>query len=275
MPTNIDTNAIAQEITEAYATHQVIAVPPTARGIGFDMPAAYAVEDELVRQRRTSGRKTVGLKLGFANRAVWRALKLDTLAWAHMYDDTVKYAKQNSANVAVGRMYSAKIEPEIVFKLKRTPTGGDDPSAVLEAVEWLALGYEVIDCLYADWKFQPPDLVAAYGLHAALVIGDTRPVRSANIPALAAQLASFTATLSRNGETMAEGGGKNVLQSPALCLGELAAAISRHPTAEPLAAGDIITTGALADNKFIAPGETWTTKLQGLDLPGFTVHIVA
>ena len=39
-----------------------------------------------------------------------------------------------------------------------------DAAAVLEAVEWLALGFEIIDCVYVDWKFQPPDFVAAYGL---------------------------------------------------------------------------------------------------------------
>ena len=44
-----------------------------------------------------AGIATVGRKVGFANKAVWRVLKLETLVWAHMYDDTVRYADRNDA----------------------------------------------------------------------------------------------------------------------------------------------------------------------------------
>ena len=96
-------------------------------------PAAYAVEAELVRLRRASGRTTVGRKVGFANKALWRVLKLDTLVWAHMYDDTVRYAEGGVATLSLGHMYSPKIEPEIVFKLKK-PLASDlrEPAAVLD-----------------------------------------------------------------------------------------------------------------------------------------------
>jgi 2-keto-4-pentenoate hydratase len=114
----------------------------------------------------------VGRKVGYANKAMWRALKLDTLAWAHMYDDTVRYAEGGSASLPVARMCSPKIEPEIVFKLRK-PLGAEqvEPAEVLNAVEWLALGFEIIDCVFADWTFQPVDFVAAFGLHAALIVG--------------------------------------------------------------------------------------------------------
>ena len=95
-------------------------------------------------------------------------------------------------------MTSPRIEPEIVFKLKR-PFAGGDPAAALEAVEWLALGFELIDCVYADWKFQPADFLAAYGLHAGLVVGEPRPVAPAEIPALVDALATFTVALTKNG----------------------------------------------------------------------------
>ena len=47
------------------------------------------------------GRKTVGVKVGYANKAMWRVLKLDTLVWAHMYDDTVRYANANVATLSL------------------------------------------------------------------------------------------------------------------------------------------------------------------------------
>jgi 2-oxo-3-hexenedioate decarboxylase len=267
--------ALADALVEAYARRQFLPAPPSSSVPGFDLASAYAVEAELVARRRASGRSTVGRKVGYANKAVWRALKLETLVWAHMYDDTVRFADGNAALLAIGRMVSPKIEPEIVFKL-RTPIGTADgplePAAVLEHVEWLALGFEIIDAVYADWKFQPSDFVAAYGLHAALVVGDPKPIGRDVIPALVDDLARFKVALLKDGQVAQEGSGRNSLRSPALCLGELAAAIARRPGAEPLGAGEYISSGTLTESTAIAPGETWTAHLAGLDLPDLTLR---
>src|SRR5438552_13648114 len=142
----VDVNALARELMHAHVNGQIIAIPPSSRDPEFDLTAAYAVEAELVRLRRASGRATVGRKVGFANKALWRVLKLDTLVWAHMYDDTVRYAEDGAASLSLGHMFSPKIEPEIVFKLKKPlGTEGRDPAAGLDAVEWLALGFEIVD----------------------------------------------------------------------------------------------------------------------------------
>ena len=162
----IDPNALAHEIAGAYATRALIDAP-SSRDAAFDLAGAYATEAAAVEVRRAAGHQTVGLKVGYANKAMWRALKLDTLVWSHLYDDTVCYADWNDANLASASMVSPKIEPEIVFKLAKAPASSD-PIAVLEAVEWYALGFEIIDCVFPDWKFQPTDFVASRGLHAAL-----------------------------------------------------------------------------------------------------------
>ena len=238
------------------------------------MPSAYAVEAELARIRRVGGRRSVGRKVGFANKAMWRILKLDTLVWAHMYDDTVREAPDNQASLSVAAMFSPRIEPEIVFKLaKPMPAGSGDAAAVLEHVEWLALGFEVNDCLFPDWQFQPADFVAAYGLHAALVIGAPRTVTPDMIATLVEQLPRFTLRLSKDGELVEEGSGKQSLRSPALCLGELAAAVSKGDRPEPLDAGEIISTGTLTAPQPIAAGQTWNAQVDGLDLPGLTLRL--
>ena len=269
----VDRSALAAELMGAYANCQTVAVPPSARDATFDLTAAYAVEAELVRLRRAAGRTTVGRKVGFANKAMWRVLKLNTLVWAHMYDDTVRYAEGNVAELSVARMCSPKIEPEIVFKMKEpVDPGATDAAAVLAAVEWLALGFEIIDCVYADWKYQPADFVAAFGLHAALVVGEPKRLDADMIPALAEQLPKFTVKLLKNGDVADEGSGRNSLRSPALCLGELASAIARQPDAEPLAAGELVSSGTLTESQPIAPGETWVAVLDGLDLPPLTLR---
>ena len=182
----------------------------------------------------------MGRKVGYANKAMWRVLKLDTLVWTHIYDDTVHDAPSGARSLSIARMVSPKIEPEVVVKLK-APLGGDvkDPAAVLGAVEWLALGFEIIDTVYPDWKFQPADFVAVYGLHAALVVGPHRIVDAVSIPRLVDQLSAFKLRLSKNGQIVAEGGGKNALRSPALCVAELASATARQLQPELLAAGEV------------------------------------
>lgn len=268
----IDPAAIAREIITARANREPIAVLPSARGL--DLPAAYAVEAELLRLRREDGRSPVGLKVGYANKAVWRALKLETLTWASMYDDTVTFATAGTATLAVGRMIAPKIEPEIVFKLKAPlPAGLTDPDAVLAYVEWLALGFEIIDCVYPEWKFQPPDFVAAYGLHAALVVGEPYRPAPETFGTLAEQLAAFKVTLSMGDAVAAEGAGKNALRSPALCVAELATARERAGRA-PLAPGDLISTGTLTESHLIHPGERWSAEVAGLGLDRLTLDVM-
>lgn len=264
MSSILDLKQLAGELRNAYATRTIVPSPST-RDAAFERTDAYAVEAELVRLRTSAGSKTAGLKVGYANKAMWRALKLETLVWAHVYDDTVRYASGTSASLSIGRMVAPKIEPEIVFKVKE-PVAGADPAAILAGVEWMALGFEIIDCVFPDWQFQPVDFVAAYGLHAALVVGESQQVTAQNIPALAEQLPKFKLTLSRNGEFVEEGSGRNSLRSPALCLGELA-------RVAPLSPGDLVSSGTLTTPTLIHAGEEWKATLEGLDLQGLTLRI--
>jgi 2-oxo-3-hexenedioate decarboxylase len=268
----INISVLASELTAAFAERRTLATPPSQDGL--DLSTAYAVERELVRIRRSEGRQTVGVKVGYANKAIWRVLTLDTLVWARMYDDTVRYADA-VATISLAQMISPKIEPEIVFKLK-APLGAGvtEAAAALEAVEWLALGFEIIDCPYAGWKFQPADFVAAYGLHAALIVGEPRPVTAANLSELVEQLSKFKVRLSKDGQLVEEGSGRNSLRSPALCLAELASAMARQEGTEPLAAGDLVSSGTLTESTSIQPGATWTASVEGLDLPTLTLTLV-
>jgi 2-oxo-3-hexenedioate decarboxylase len=263
---------LAREILDAYARRRPIAIPPSARDGGLDLASAYAVESEIVRLRLAEGRTIMGLKAGFASKALWRALKLETLVWAHMYDDTVHQASGNVAMLPNDWMFAPKIEPEIVFTLKRPLDATAHPAAALDAVESIALGFEVIDCVFPDWKFQPADFVASKGLHAALIVGEPLAVRPGNIPALIEQLPVFTVKLMKNGQVVAEGGGRNVLRSPAACLAELASAHAKA-SASALPAGSLISSGTMTEPQLIARGDEWIAELTGLDLAPLSLRI--
>jgi hypothetical protein len=86
---------------------------------------------------------------------------------------------------------------------------------------WAALGYEIVDCHYPGWALTPPDMVADFGCHAALVIGTRRRTTVEEVLALS----DLTITLRCDGEDVATGSGTDVLGGPvdAVC------AVAREP----------------------------------------------
>ena len=96
--------------------------PPSASYPEIDIDTAYAIEAGLRQSHIAAGHAVVGRKVGYANKAMWRVLKLNTLVWASMYDDTVHDAATLPA-LSLGKYFSPRIEPEIVFKLKQAPGG--------------------------------------------------------------------------------------------------------------------------------------------------------
>jgi 2-keto-4-pentenoate hydratase len=269
-PDEID--EIAHELMFAYETGRKVAAPPSQRS-GFNLDTAYAVEGKLKQLRADGGHKVVGRKVGYANKAMWRVFKLETLVWAHMYDDTVHYSDNNSATLALSESRSLKIEPEIVFGLKERIAGEEpDAGAALAAVEWLAMGFEIIDCPFPDWQFQPADFVASFGLHVALVIGEQVQVGRDNIATLIEDLGRFKIRMSKNGEFIEEGSGKNSLKSPALCLAELSMAIAKRFPSAPLGAGEIVSSGTLTAGHFLEKNDVWKADLDGISLPSLTLR---
>jgi 2-keto-4-pentenoate hydratase len=271
-----EVETLAHELLSAYNTGQMVPVPPSQRS-GFDLNMAYDVEATLKQFREAGGHRTVGRKVGYANKAMWRVLKLETLVWAHMYDDTVHYSDGNSTTLTLAHPRSLKIEPEIVFGLKQPIIieGGEGPdaAAALAATDWLAVGFEIIDCPFPEWQFQPSDFVASFGLHAALVIGERVPVRPEGIAALVEELPRFKVRLSKTGEFVEEGSGRNSLRSPALCLAELSAAIVRRFPTQPLSAGEIVSSGTLTAGHLAARGDIWTVEVEGLSLSPLTLRL--
>jgi 2-keto-4-pentenoate hydratase len=276
-----DAEALANELLSAYERGVMVPILPSARP-GFDLNTAYEVEAALKQFREAGGHKAVGRKVGYANKALWRVLKLETLVWAHMYDDTVHYSHRNSATLSIAHPRSLKIEPEIVFGLKQ-PTLVDDVGApaattVLASTDWLAVGFEIIDCPFPEWQFQPSDFVASFGLHAALVVGERVQVRPDSIAALVGELPRFKvrvscSTSSKNEQFVEEGSGRNSLRSPALCVAELSAAIARRFPSEPLRAGEIVSSGTLTAGHPADRGDLWKVEVEGLSLPPLTLRL--
>ena len=241
---------------------------------GFDLDAGYAVAHSMNRKQQAAGKRLAGRKIGVSNRAAWDKLGLSDVVWGYMYEDTVHRTETSEATLSLAGLSAPRLEPEIVMGLKSPlPTGTRDPSELLKAVAWLALGFEVVQNPYPDWTFKPADLVATFGFHGALVIGPQIALKGQSLSRLAASLATTAATLYRGDTVLHEGSGTNVVDSPAAALGHLADLVAADGDAEPLSPGEVITTGTLTAAPDIAPGESYTAEVTGLNLPKLTLHL--
>jgi 2-oxo-3-hexenedioate decarboxylase len=245
----------------------------TTRPGGLSLPDAYRVTAEIRSLREARGERVVGRKIGFTNRTIWDEYNVHAPIWGYVYDTTLHEIAALPGGFALGRLPEPRIEPEIAFGLKRAPQAGLDDAGMLACIDWMAHGFEVVQSPFPGWRFEAPDTVAAFGLHGALLLGPRVPV-AGDLDALARALSGFTITLSRNGEAADRGAAVNVLDGPLAALRHLVEVLAGDPGSPPLAAGEIVTTGTLTRALPIAPGETWSTQLHGIDLAGVSVRFV-
>lgn len=264
--------AVAERLMDAYEHGHEID-PITASDPCFDVTAAYAVLREIHARRIAGGWQAVGRKIGFTNRTIWARYGVNRPMWAPVYLNTVHRAPEGAVTLSISRFVQPRIEPEIVFGVKApVPTVGD-ARAVLDAVEWIAAGFEVVQSHFPDWKFQAPDCTAAFGLHAALVVGAVTALDDCARDRLATTLADFEVALHRGDDLVDCGRGSYVLDSPALALQHLACVLASQPEAPPLGAGEIVTTGTLTDAWPLAPGAKWRSDYGMLGVAGLQLTI--
>jgi 2-oxo-3-hexenedioate decarboxylase len=262
--------SIADDLLAAYEGASTLP-PITESRPELDVDGAHDVLAELGARRRAAGWIPVGRKIGFTNRTIWAADGVDAPMWAHVWDRTVVDEPGGQVAVDLTPFVQPRIEPEVVFGLRGPVPVTDDPCEVLAAVEWMAPGFEIVQCHYPDWRFTLPDCTASFALHARLVVGRRVVIDQSDRKRLAAVLASFEATLTRDGLVIDRGVGSNVLGSPALALAHLAEVLDRRPEWPALTAGELITTGTITDAAPLEPGHTWTSSYGELGLEGLTI----
>jgi 2-oxo-3-hexenedioate decarboxylase len=260
----MDIQTVARELLAALDEGQLL--PSVAEyDSNFGWHEAYDVAAAIDALRRARGENPVGRKIGFTNRKIWDEYGATSPIWAHVYDSTLIRAKDGAATVSLAGSAQPRLEPEIAFALK-APLGPDrrDAAAVLEAIEWYAPSFEIVCCHFPNWKFKPADSAADFSFHWRLIVGTPVTVRSEDAVALALQLRDCQVALRRDAMVLARGMGANALDHPALALVFLADMLARQPQFEPLAAGEIITTGTLTAAMPIQAGETWSSSYAGL-----------
>ena len=261
----LDLRAIVDETLSVLGTGRQIA-PFTDRYDGLDLATAYRAAGDVHARRIARGERLVGRKIGFTNRRIWDEYGVWAPIWGHVYDTTARELSAFASGFAIAGLAEPRIEPEIMFRLATAPRAGMDDPALLGCIDWVAHGFELVQSIFPAWKFAAVDTVVAYGLHGALFIGERFQV-AAHLERWRATLASFEIELLCDGKVMDRGRSSDVLDGPVSTLRHLMDVLAGHDGAPPLAADEVITTGTLTRALPIAPGQTWSTRLSGIDLP--------
>jgi 2-keto-4-pentenoate hydratase len=273
-------NRYAHQLLAARANARQLA--PLSESTRLTLADGYDIAKNILDIRIAQGEILVGCKIGFTNRTLWSKYgatePIDQPIWAPMFDTTVRYTEDNHGIQSLKGAVQARIEPEIVFKLAKTPAPDATIDTMSDCIEWMAHGFEIVVCPFPNWKFDAVDAIAAFGLHGSLIIGEPKLLSAATRRNLAAVLADASVSLSCSaGDSIslrAAGFGSDVLDSPVHALWHLHQLLQSQPQFAPLAAGEIIATGTLTDAYPIEAGQTWTTAFSGVTLPGLTISFV-
>ncbi len=266
-------NDIALSILDALDTRRQIA-PITDTDPRLDLDRAYAVSNAITAMRVARGERPVGWKIGFTNRTIWDEYGVHAPIWGPMYDDGVHVWNPESEPLTLDLdgFVEPRIEPEIIFRLRSVPRGDMDDLALLGCIDAVAHGFEIVQSVYPEWRFQAADTVAAVALHGALLHGPFAPVDPAQGPHWLETLANFSVDLIRDGDIIDHGVAENVLDGPLRALRHFVAGMEARPMERGLQAGDLVSTGTLTRAFPLTAGQIWSTCLHGLALPGMRVR---
>ena len=265
----LDRKAVADEVLAACSSHRQIANFSSRPG-GLTLPQAYRVPPLLRAAFERRGEAITGRKIGFTNRDMWKVYGVDSPIWGYATTQTTQDLA-HAQTTCVENFVEPRIEPEIMFGLKAAPQPGMSDAALLDCIQWVALGYEVVQSIFPGWKFTAADAVAANGLHGALMIGTRHPIAPRQAEWLR-ELATFQVELYSDGKLRERGAGASVLDSPFLALRHLTELLANDPHNRPLDAGEVVSTGTLTLAMPVRAGETWTTKASGIPLEDITLR---
>lgn len=231
--------------------------PPSTAFSDFDLGRAYDVGAELDRRLEARGYVRAGFKVGFTNKAIWPTFGLNEPILAPIYKETLLGAAEP---VSLGRYFAPKLELEVVFGMGPSP-------------EWVALGFEIVDCHYPNWHLSPADSVADFGLHGALVVGPRLEAGSPGFERIVEGLDDLQVTLSRSDGHVERGFGRDVMGHPLHALDVVPGLLSRFGTVEQTPVPYVVSTGTMTGLVPLSPGERWRAEAVGGELPGLEIHL--
>lgn len=210
----------------------------------LDLDTGYAIQDLNLQARLDRGEKLVGVKLGLTSRAKQQRMGVNFPFVAWLTDAMILRVGDP---VPQSRLIHPRVEPEIVFVLKRPLQGpGVTCAQAISAVESVWGGAEIIDSRYQDFRFTAGDVAADNASSGAFVTG---PV---GLPPAQLDLTLEAVLVEVDGVVVDSATGAAVQGHPGEALALAANDLARRGHAiEP---GWIVLTGGMTDAVFAPPG---------------------
>ncbi|QAA95338.1 2-keto-4-pentenoate hydratase [Pollutimonas thiosulfatoxidans] len=243
--------------------------PITQSNPGFSLTDGYRVAASIQTARIQAGAQFVGRKIGFTNKELWKQFGVDAPIWGAMYDHSVVAATNGKTTFSLAAFSEPRIEPEIALHFHKAPPANATAAELVECIDWVAHGFEIVQSHFPGWRFTAADAVADGSLHGALLLGTPCPIQAFGND-VAAQLEQATVTLSCDGGIRQVGTGANVMGNPLNAVAYLSAELARAGMA-PIAAGELITTGSMTAAYAVSPGEQWSSTFEHGPLSGLAV----
>ena len=264
----------ADIVLAALSDHkQVPLFSASASASGLNVSDAYRVTACLRSAFEARGERITGRKIGFTNRQMWDEYGVRAPIWGYCTDRTT-FELAHTPTRSVSNFAEPRIEPEIIFGLGTAPHPEMNEEELIGCIDWVSLGYEVVQSIFAGWEFTAADTIAANALHGALLLGNRHEVAPRK-EAWLHELSSFKAELFCDGRPSQTGGGEVVLGSPLRALHHLVQLLADDPHNPPLGAGEIVSTGTLTLAMPTRAGQTWITKVSGIPLEDIELRFEA
>lgn len=236
--------------TLATARRERRAVPPFSDTYpDLDAQTGYAVQ----RLARAAGGPLTGWKLGVTSRAKQVQVGVDSpihgfLAAEHVLDI--------GEPLRVAEHIAPRGEPEIVLVIGRDLAGPAVSAAdVLAATSHVAVGIEVLDSRYQDYRFTIPDVVADDASAGRYVVGTPVPLDGIDLRLVGV-------VLEHNGDVVATASGAASLGHPAAAVAWLVRSLADQE--EGLRAGQVVLSGGLTAAMPLAAGDTLVATIDRL-----------
>lgn len=246
---------LGDELFDALRARRTL-VPLTARHPGIGIDDAYHVSLRFLTRREAGGERVIGKKIGVTSKAVQDMLGVFQPDFGFL-TDAMQVAEGSTVGFVGGGLIQPRAEGEIAFMLKADLRGpGVTREDVLDATEWVAPCFEIVDSRIADWRIRIEDTVADNASCGVFVVGERHTAPRA------LDLAAVRMDMQKNGAPCGSGLGSAVQGHPAEAVAWLANTLGSYDI--PFKAGELILSGSLAPLVPVVPGDRFTMQIEGM-----------
>ena len=246
---------LAQELFDAQNKRLPVA-PLITRHQQLTIDDAYQISLKTLALRTKAGETVIGKKIGVTSEAVQKMLNVHQPDFGFL-TNTMHHPDGSNISLKKSQLIQPRAEGEIAFCLKHDLQGpGITAQQVLDATDWVAPCFEIVDSRIEDWNISIVDTVADNASCGVFVIGDkhTDPTTL--------DLSTVKMAVHHNGQPAVTGIGSAVQGHPAQAVAWLANTLGEYGI--EFKKGEIILSGALAPLIDAKAGDEFSMEIEGL-----------